>query len=257
MGRRVFITGPTCSLGEEFIKQYKTKFNIVRLGRKEPNRWELGQSISSSVPEDILIHLAHDRNKEISEMINDNIKIINSFNGQITFLSSTSAHVNTKSKYGHCKKMLEDLFYEAGAQVIKAGLITHSENISGNDVYSKLIQIKKTSRIIVLPFSNRVKLHCIGVDALCKLIDYQVDNFTNKRIMGFDPKPRTMKQIFEEIYPNLQRHYLHLPDLKLSQLFYFAGKKFKLPNIVDSYLSLSQVISQTEIKKLQVSQCKI
>jgi hypothetical protein len=257
MGRRIFITGPTCVLGEEFINRYASKFEFIRLGKKESNYWELGQPIPPSRKDDVLIHLAHDRNKEIKEIIDDNLKIIESFKGQITFISSTSAHANTKSNYGQSKKKLENLFIEAGAQVIKAGLITHDENFLRNDVYSKLIQIKNASRIIIIPFYNRIKLHCVDVGALCRLIDYQVDNFSQERIAGFDQNPKTIKQIFEGISPNLKRRYFYMPDMKLSLLLYLASKKFRLPNIIDSYLSLSQLISLNEIDQLQVSQYDI
>ena len=246
----ITITGSNSAIGINLISKLKSLgHGITVLGDRSTDKWRLSDSIPSRETIDVLIHLAHDRDFNLSENIYAVEKICDSFNGKKIFLSSLSAHSDSISKYGRSKFEQEKIFLENNGVVIRSGIV-FGENVGG--IYSVISEFVKKYPMLPIPYYGLPKMFLSHIDDLTDEIVGMLTNDPGRPIFGSNYNPTSLFEVFNQISSinNTNTRLITLPVQPYDFGFRLINKL--LPNLkfIDSILSVSREVSNYEISQL-------
>jgi nucleoside-diphosphate-sugar epimerase len=249
---RVLITGASSYIGREISHYLKNEgYEVVLLSRRGFVNWNLGEPIPNHAPTDILIHVAFDRKRTLSQNINDVKVIFSQFSGRSILLSSFSAHSKALSVYGRSKYGQERLFLERGDVVLKLGVVT-GEGAEG--IFMLLRKLVKNSKILPMPRKGEAKLRITPVESIVREVGHQISDFQPGIYNLTEPKIFSMKRLLESIASSMSLSRIFLPtntsllDKILTGIFRNRNK----PSPFDSYLSILRDIDEVETSRLRI-----
>jgi len=246
---KLLITGASSSVGLEIYKRLQTlghEAYSVDIGQTK--KWRLGDLLPPS-DADVLIHLAHDRDLSIKQNIVAANRICESFKGRIIFLSSLSAHSQSRSKYGRSKFNIEKIFLRESGIILRAGII-FGKDING--IYLKLVNILKKFRIIPIPYRGNSILFVTDIDDLVNEIIFVINSKVASPIFAAHYFPISLYELLEQISKkeNLLNRFVLIPSQPFDIILRVISKLFTKFHILDSLLSVSKSVSYTELSKL-------
>lgn len=121
---KVFVTGDTSSLFKLLIKQGITSDHEITLASEEG--WRLGSWVSNSEKYDFCLHLAFSRSIQGENFLGTRI-LAEQFNERLIYISSLSAHIDSKSEYAITKFRCEQIVKMYLGQVISPGVFLTQE----------------------------------------------------------------------------------------------------------------------------------
>lgn len=234
------ITGASSDIGIELYSLLTHRgYEVTKCGRTENLVWEIGKAFPNS-DIDVLFHLAHNRkltllqNKEAVDLL------ISSFGKKIIYISSTSAHPESLSKYGKSKYLIQEAIEAAGGASIISGVIFGRENMSKNSIITQLGRITDNYPIVPLPFAGKSLIYFSQICVLSEALLYAAESHESGNFRAFSRTPLTLEEVMESIISIGRRspRVVSLPDLGLSQILRFASRFTNFPGTLDSLLSL-------------------
>ena len=249
---RIAVSGSTSSIGTHLVHGLiDAGHEVIPLGGQSSQLWKIGMKFPDFLEVDVLMHLAHDRSLTLRENVQAMEVLTSSFQGEIIFLSSMSAHSGARSVYGKSKYELERLFLKHGGKVLRAGLV-YGSNIGG--MYAILSKISKLSPVIPMPYSGTPKMYTTQIDDLCdELIDL-ISRPEKGIVFGAHSWPITLNNLLRSIRkqtsPQSSLILIPIPRIVL-EIIRRSLSPFKLRlSLIDSLASLSTQISSSEISSL-------
>ena len=249
---KIVLTGSTSGIGRYLLKRLEILGDdVILLGRSESNYWQLGSSLPQLENVDALIHLAHDRQRTLNENIQDARKICESFSGRIVFLSSFSAHSNSKSKYGRSKFEMERVFSEFGGVSIRAGIV-YGSDVGG--VFKQLNHLISILPLIPVPYSGNPLLFTSHIDDLVIEVLSCLRTNSTKTIFGAHPNPISLFELMRRLSKSqdVNSPFVSIPPLFLDSTLPALTALFPNMTFIDSLLSLSNQPLFSEISQLQI-----
>jgi hypothetical protein len=245
----IIVTGGTSQIGK--LLTYKLRqhgHQVIEIGRNKHHFWQLGSPIPDEVKGEILIHFAHDRGRSIEQSITDTYALLNGYSGFPIFLSSTSAHSNSKSNYGKSKFFTEQIFIEKRGAVIKAGLICGSIKNRFLEAITKKLRLK----CVILPYGGFSRFFISDADTLVSEIILIAQTKRVGKIRGFSLMPTSFRNLLMKTNCDEKLLFLTIPSKTFSNLL-IRTLRVLLPlnETVDSLLSLVSEIELLEITSLQ------
>jgi nucleoside-diphosphate-sugar epimerase len=250
---RIGVTGCTSPIGENVCKNVVASgFELFRIGRREEFSWRLGERLPK-LKLDCVIHLAHDRGLNQEEFKVATESILRSL-GNETFLinlSSTSSHSKAISNYGKSKYFAEKLISNHGGTVFKSGLIFLNDELSNAGMLRTIHSVVDKFPILPLPYRGRNNFYFSEMDTLAKLlVESAIDRYPGS-FRAFNPEAIDFSALVEliSLKSGTSKRVIHIPNALtegILQIAKFSGSK----GILDSLLSLSSEISQSEIDEL-------
>jgi nucleoside-diphosphate-sugar epimerase len=248
----VAITGASSSIGK-YLSGFLTQsgHRVIAVGRQESFCWRLGEALPINLEADVLIHLAHDRKLSLEDNISAVRLILDSFNGHFLFLSSLSAHSKSKSLYGKSKYVSEDLFLQAKATVIRAGVV-YGPGILG--VHHLLERLKKSLPILPLPYLGLSRFFVSHIDDLCEEVHKRLLLKDNVRVFAAHIWPYSIRKLITLIpigSAKIRKQILIPLPTKIMKLLLLPlqGLAQKI-SVIDSLISLDSEINNLEISRL-------
>jgi hypothetical protein len=147
---KVFVTGDTSSLFKHIIKQGLISDHEITLASEEG--WRLGSWVSNSEKYDFCLHFAFSRNIQGENFLGTRI-LAEQFKERLIYISSISAHIESKSEYGITKFRCEQIVKMYLGQVISPGVFLTQE-IAGLGAF--LSRIPSIYPNFLIPFSDSV-----------------------------------------------------------------------------------------------------
>lgn len=248
---RIIITGSSSSIGTHLAKKLIHQgHEIICFNGTRDKNWRLGEPIPKVKEVDALIHLAHDRCNSI-EMNVDAAKIIcKSFTGLKIFLSSMSAHSESKSKYGKSKYLQECIFLNNNGRVVRAGIV-YGKDIEG--IYSSIASLVRKFKYLPLPYYGLPNLFMTHIDDLTDELIDTIQTTPSGPIFAANPLQLSLHRVFRII--SLLEHsnskLVLLPRQPFEFIFIMISKLLPKIHFVDSILSISKSISPSEISYLE------
>lgn len=247
---RIIVTGGSSAIGTRLLaKLTSLESNVIDLSDKSRYSWRLGHNLPKFESDDLLIHLAHDRNSSF----NDNIKAVNkicgSFSGKKVFLSSISAHSRSRSKYGKSKFEQEKIFLNHGGIVLRAGVVFGGRPAG---IYLTLEKLLQRFKIIPVPYSGMSTFFMSHVDDLInELVSYRTLNIS-KPIFCANPTPLSTLKLMKRIslLQSSSNVFVSLPVQPADIFIRASAKLFPSIKEIDSLLSISIEVSNYEISQL-------
>lgn len=246
----IILTGGTSKIGKLLVYKLRQHgYQVFEIGRNQHNYWQLGSPIPDPVKGEILIHLAHDRSRNVEESISDTKALLNGYSGFPIFLSSTSAHSNSYSNYGKSKFCAEQIFIEKSGAVIKAGLICGPVK---NRFLEAITKKLRTYRCVILPYRGLSRFFISDADALVSEIILIAQTKRVGKIRGFSLMPTSFRNLLIKTNCDLKFAILTIPFKIFSNLLIRTiHVLLPLNETVDSLLSLVSEIELLEITSLQ------
>ncbi len=268
---RIAITGANGFIGSALARFFESNgHDVIRLQR-QPAQAENSMAFDLTAPKfdtaafvqmDVLIHTAYikaDQHKDAfkhniegSKMLlqqaqKDGVK-------QIIFLSSLSAHAQAESVYGKQKFQLAKNFRDAGATVVRPGLVLGN----GGLFLAMKKQLQKSPRIPV--FGNgQQPIQTVHVDDLILAIDKVIAQNMTGEFCVAEPVPVAYTEFYGALATHFQREakWIKLP-LGLLLFAVRTVEKLHLPFPISSetllglkYLHLIE--SETDLKKIGIT----
>jgi nucleoside-diphosphate-sugar epimerase len=246
----VIVTGSNSVIGEHLCKKLiESGANVLMLGGRNSDVWKLGEILPSSLKADCLVHLAHDRTSSLAKNLENGYLLCNSFAGRKIFLSTLSAHSLAKSKYGISKFNLEKIFLEAGGVVLRAGYLYGAEGLG---ISGRLNTLVRSLPIIPIPYMGRPIFYETHIDDLINEILSSVNENRSGIIFAANSSPIHFEQLLKKIASShdIRRMFIPIPTAPLNKFIEFLSKNFSNISMIDSLLSLSVQISQTEMSDM-------
>ena len=248
----VALTGASSSIGQHLSNYLiQSGHRVIAVGRQESFRWHLGEDLPKDLEADVLIHLAHDRRLSVEENIRSVRLILGSFDGHCIFLSSLSAHSNSKSIYGRSKFASEGLFLENQGTVIRAGIVFGSRILG---VHYLLQTLKSSLPILPLPYSGHSRLFVSHIDDLCEEIERRLVSKDGGRVFAAHNWPYSIRHLIT-LLPIEDKKYrkqmqIPIPRTFMKLVLYPLRGLARRISAIDSLLSLECEISNLEISQL-------
>lgn len=250
---RIGVTGCTSPIGENVCKNVVASgFELFRIGRKEEFFWRFGEGLPK-LELDCLIHLAHDRGLNQKDFKTATESILRSL-GNKTFLinlSSTSSHSKAISNYGKNKYFAEKLINNHGGAVFKSGLIFRNDDLLNAGMLGTIHSVVDKFPILPLPYKGRNNFYFSEIDTLAKLLLESAIDRSPGTFRAFNPEAIDFSALVEltSLKLGTSKRVIHIPNALtegILQIARFSGTQ----GILDSLLSLSSEISQSEIEEL-------
>ena len=250
---RIGVTGCTSPIGENVCKNVVASgFELFRIGRKEEFFWRFGEGLPK-LELDCLIHLAHDRGLNQKDFKTATESILRSL-GNKTFLinlSSTSSHSKAISNYGKNKYFAEKLINNHGGAVFKSGLIFRNDDLLNAGMLGTIQSVVDKFPILPLPYKGRNNFYFSEIDTLAKLLLESAIDRSPGTFRAFNPEAIDFSALVEltSLKLGTSKPVIHIPNALtegILQIARFSGTQ----GILDSLLSLSSEISQSEIEEL-------
>lgn len=245
---KVLMTGATSFLGNYIRSELmRHGHEVITIGRSDARHWELGKPIPFTQQADVLLHLAHDRRRNLEQNFRDIWEIRNSFAGQIIYISTLSAHRNTISEYGKSKYVAEDVVLQSGGTVIKVGLVTHP---LAEGIYGKVRSLVRKFPIIPLPLLGNSNFYISKIEDLSSEINFLVERHKPGIIRGFCASPLDFKELIWVLSNELRvkRFVIPLPKYPLHIAILLLKRVAPQLPLLDSYFSLVCEMSDEERK---------
>lgn len=228
----IAVTGSSGSLGKEFIKKYKTKYNFIFYKKKIENKTIFSNWIKKHSDIEIFLHFAaistissSQKDKKRTYLVNslatiNMLKILNKFNLDKLkyFLFPSSSHVykpsfkalseNSKkiplNTYGKSKKKVEDFIIKNRKKIkFKIGIArifnfyskNHKEGFFIYDIKKKLI--KKNNNI----HFNKINTFrdYININQLCEILNFMINQHIVKPVNIGSSKPLNLINLIKKI----------------------------------------------------------
>lgn len=250
---RIVVTGSTSKIGINLInKLLDHGHEVIPTGGSQSKKWKLGQLMPESLQGDVLIHIAHDRTLPFKENAKFAEMLCKSFRGKKIFLSSLSAHTKTESKYGKSKLELEKIFSNSSSLILKAGIV-YGVTVGG--IFEKLNYFIEKLPVYPLPYKGQSLLFTTHIDDLTLEIIRNLEFNNSKTIFAANSYPISLSELLFQLAKknNKKFYFLPLPKFPIHQIVkLFANRLYNNP-ILDSFLSLSKSIPNSEIAALSPS----
>lgn len=249
---KIAVTGSTSLIGARLIQKLEIDgYQVIPLGGKSSNLWRLGEEFPNNVDADVLVHLAHNRSFTLEQNVKSAEVLCKSFQGVKIFLSSLSAHSNSKSKYGKSKLAIERVFSDSGGVALRAGIVYGGE---ASGILEKVEGLVRRFPVSPVPYSGLPLLFTTHLD---DLLDEIVSLFTAElRVVVFaaHEKPTTLLELSRKIARkhNLERLFVPLPCQPLDYFLRLLPRLLPNFSLADSLLSLSSQPSPRELSQLKV-----
>jgi hypothetical protein len=245
--KRYVVTGSTSGIGKalklryaEYPEQFGGELIFALSG------WRLGSELDSEFDNCMIIHLAHDRSLSFLENTTAFEKLSKNVGAGSIFLSTVSAHSQSKSLYGRSKYFLEQNFLGHGAAVVKSGLIC-SKNPTA--MFKTLNDIVNRLTIIPLPFRGDKLFYLTDEESLVTLIAQLTHDSDNLTYRAFSNQAITFKQLLEDLASKqgTTRYFFELPSPLSSVLIRFFTKFLGKFSFSDS---LNSLVNQPDLYEL-------
>ena len=251
---KIGVTGCTSKIGENVCERIiALGYELSRIGRNEAIKWEFGQ-ILPHLELDVLIHLAHDRDLQEKEFRLATELLLSSVSKRtfLIYLSSTSAHSTSVSNYGKSKYIGEDMFINANGVVLKSGLIFQNGELYQSGILGTIVQIIQKYSIIPLPYRGKSSFYLTEIDTLSRVIVECAIDKSPGILRAFNPVAITFSDLIGKIAVQLgkNRRMIPISDRLTNGLLLFITSSFGSKGAVDSFLSLSSEISESELGAL-------
>ena len=244
------VTGTSSGIGTALKKRYedipeqfsgKLVFDL--------KNWRLGDEIDSIYDGFGLIHLAHSREFTFEQNVGATEKLYKNIRPGSIFLSTVSAHSQSKSKYGKSKYQIEQIFLSRGAAVVKSGLIC-SKHPSA--MLKTLNTIVNRLPIIPLPFKGTNLFYLTDQECLVSLIAQLTHNSDNLTYRAFSTQAITFKQLLMDLAKKkgIIRFFIDLPAPLSSILIGLFNRFLGRFSFSDSLISLVNAPNSHELLEL-------
>ena len=248
------VTGCSSAIGTKVCSIINNLgFNLIRIGRNEEVLWSFGH-ILPKLDLQLLIHIAHARDISPEAALRGNELLLKSLskNAFVVYLSSTSAHLNTLSKYGRSKYLCETLFENAGAAIVKSGLIFDHSSKNQTGVLGTLEYLTGKLPVIPVPFGGNPILYMSDIEALGATLVHLSLNGRPGKYSGFSSHSLTLSELVIRLgqSSNREARVILLPDSITRNLAISFSRFNNRLGPFDSLLSLVEEISQDEIRSL-------
>jgi hypothetical protein len=245
--KKFVVTGSSSGIGQALRLRYEESPELF--GGElifDLKDWRLGSELSSKFDDCLIIHLAHDRTSSFSENIAATQKLAKNIRAGSIFLSTTSAHSQSKSKYGKSKYHIEEIFINRRAAVVKSGLIC-SKNPTA--MLKTLDTLVARLPIIPLPFRGTSPFHLTDQSSLVTLIMQLTHDSDNLTYRAFSNQAITFKQLLEDLASKqgTTRYFFELPSPLSSVLIRFFTKFLGKFSFSDS---LNSLVNQPDLYEL-------
>lgn len=245
--KKFVVTGSSSGIGQALRFRYEESPELF--GGElifDLEGWRLGSELNSKFDGCLIIHLAHDRNKNFFENITAIEKLLKNIGAGSIFLSTTSAHPQSKSKYGRSKHHIEQIFINRGAAVVKSGLICSKYPTAMLNTLDTLVA---RLPIIPLPFRGTSPFHLTDQSTLVSLIMQLTHVSDNLTYRAFSTQAITFKHLLEDLATKKgsTRYFVELPSPLSSFLIAFFTKfcgKFSFSD------SLNSLVNQPDLYEL-------
>lgn len=234
------ITGASSDIGRNLHSLLKSRgHQVLTFGRREENYWELGREFPKSEIE-VLFHLAHDRRLTLVENERAADLLVSSFTKKIVYISSTSAHPNSISRYGKSKYLFQEIIQKSGGVVVIAGIIFGDTCISSKSVLAKMNDAVNSLPFILVPFFGKPRLYFSEVRALSEALYIAAKEQETGAIRAFSNSSHSLYELLRIIASKNERHpkTIRLPNIGASKFLEFTSKFIDYPDPIDSLLSL-------------------
>ena len=248
----VAITGSTSVIGIRLIQELtKSGYQVTPLGGSLSCLWKLGERFPKGVSADALIHLAHDRSMTLEENIRAAKELCESFPGIKIFLSSFSAHSNTKSNYGQSKFAIEQIFADSGGVSLRAGLV-YGYEVSG--MYARLEALIKSFPVTPVPYFGASLLFTSHIDDLINEIILSLNTDLGAPVFAAHNKPISLLELSRQIAnkEGLKRVLVPLPRQPIELLLKTALLLIPKLSLIDSLTSLSSQATNKDLSQLKI-----
>jgi nucleoside-diphosphate-sugar epimerase len=251
---RIGVTGCTSKIGENVCERIiALGFELFRIGRNESIKWEFGQMLPH-LELDVLIHLAHDRDLQEREFRLATELLLSSVNRRtfLIYLSSTSAHSTSVSNYGKNKYIGENMFINANGIVLKSGLIFKNGELYQSGILGTIVQFIQKFAIIPLPYRGKNSFYLTEIDTLSRVIVGCAIDQSPGILRAFNPVAITFSDLIRKIAVKLAKKIRIIPvsDRLTNGLLLLITSFFGSKGVIDSFLSLSSEISESELGAL-------
>jgi hypothetical protein len=237
---KIMLTGGTSIIGRRVASSLREEgHDVTQVGRNEVLRWSLGETVPTDSQWDMLIHLAHDRSRSLEQSEIDSSKIIASFPGKIIYISTMSAHRNSHSNYGQCKFLAENLFFAAGACVLKVGMVIDDD---AEGVYGKMRELVRRFWFIPLPLLGKPTFYVSNLSDLVSEINSKVIEHSNAYIRASSEDAITLRKLVKRLCQDdgKRRILVPVPKHPLHLVILIVYKFFPSLSLLDSYFSLME-----------------
>lgn len=246
---KIVITGSSSAIGRHLVREcLASGHEVLEFAGSSSSHWKLGDCFPRDLYADVLIHLAHDRKMGLQEHNNANLKLAKSFDGYKIYMSSISAHRQTKSTYGQIKLTGEEFFSEHNGGALRAGIV-FGEEVGG--IYSTLKHIVSSAKYVPLPFRGNSRMFTTHVSDLCNELIKMAESGQRGIVFAANPQPQTFRSLVLDIAdPEQQIKLIEISNF-LTNTFLLVAKVLKIRmQIVDSLRSLQCEVSATELSEL-------
>jgi len=249
---RIAVTGSTSAIGVALIAELEhSGFQVIPLGGRRSQIWQLGQSVPNDLDFEVLIHLAHDKQLNLKESNLNTDKIVDSFSGYKILLSSLLSHSQSQSVYGQSKLYCERKFVESGGVAIRAGLV-FGEGTGG--ILQTLTRAVSILPFLPLPYSGRPKLFVSHLEDLIKEIIHIITLRQSGVIFGAHYWPYSLRSIVQQIVQSKNRRLtiINLGFFLTKGLASLGRKLFPRNSMFDILKSLEIEPTNGEISELKM-----
>jgi hypothetical protein len=248
--KRFAVTGSSSGIGQALRLRYEKSPELF--GGElifDLDDWRLGRELSPKFDNCLIIHLAHDRNNNFFENITATEKLIKNIRAGSIFLSTVSAHSQSRSKYGKSKYYIEQIFLNRGAAVAKSGLICSKHPTA---MLNTLDTIVSRFPIIPLPFRGTNLFYLTDQECLVSLIAKLTHDSDNSIYRAFSTQTITFKQLLKDLVKKkgVTRLFIDLPSPLSFVLIGFFSKLFGKFSFSDSLISLVNTPNPCELLDL-------
>lgn len=253
---KILITGGSSAIGQTLIKVLDSRGNqVIDLSDKSKFTWRLGQELPVINNLDFLVHLAHDRSFNQSQNIAAAEKICESYAGKKIFLSSLSAHSNSKSTYGKSKYSCESIFLQNNSVILRAGIVY---GLQSTGIVSRLANYLKKNYFFPVPYRGIPTFYMTHLDDLINEIITCLTSSHYGTFFCADLTPISLGKLLESIsqIEKLNNKFFELPIQPFDSTLKILSKIFPKSQTIDSLLSISHEASNYEIQKLLKPQTK-
>jgi len=253
--KRYVVTGSSSGIGKALQLRY-AEFPEHFGGELifELNGWRLGSELDYQFDNCMIIHLAHDRSLNFLENTAAFEKLSKNVSAGSIFLSTVSAHSQSKSIYGRSKYFLEQNFLRHGAAVVKSGLICSQKPTA---MFKTLTDIVNQLPIIPLPFRGDKLFYLTDEESLVTLIAQLTHASDNLTYRAFSSKGITFKELLKDLahMQGVKRFFVGLPapisSLGIAVLSKFLGRL----SFSDSLNSLINTLDPHDL--LELADCAV
>lgn len=230
LNKTVLITGSKGFIARNLINFLLKKNIKVYFTSKKINdglHFDLNQDSQLNLPKfDILIHLAHYKNKSYKKEKKINIEgstklflLAKKYNARVIYISSQSADQFSKSNYGKVKFYLENLAKEYKAYIIRPGLVYKKESNEG--LFGSLEFLIKKLPVIIVPSGLNKKINLCSLNSvLDKIYDVIKNNLSNDYANLFENKKFTLSELINHIALSLNKKIIII-KINYKVVFYF------------------------------------